>query len=222
MTAYRNDVDALAARHAALSEEIADKRRELADATRLLEDARARARLPVLDDIRIAAPCSASWAAMSGDERVRACGDCNKRVYNLSALTRDEAEALIIEKEGRLCVRYFQRTDGTILLKDCVIGVRRRRRRRVVAAGAAALLAGGGLVMQRADDTDAPRTAPEVMMGGIRVQYVAPVRPRSPSGLDDGMALTGAVAPAYHDPRPAHDRPEVGKPAPTPRAHRRR
>jgi len=27
-------------------------------------------------------------------------------------MTRDEAQALIIEKEGKLCVRYFQRTDG--------------------------------------------------------------------------------------------------------------
>ena len=57
-------------------------------------------------------------------------------------MTRDEAERLIVAKEGRLCVRYFQRTDGTILLKDCTVGVSKKRRRRLVAAGAAALLAG--------------------------------------------------------------------------------
>ena len=37
---------------------------------------------------------------MVGDERVRACGSCDKHVYNLSAMTRDEAQALIIERNG--------------------------------------------------------------------------------------------------------------------------
>ena len=140
---YRDTVDALAARHAALESEVVQKTRELDQAARLLDDAKSRAKLPVLDNIRVASPCSADWAKMSGDERTRHCGDCKKNVYNISAMTRDEAEALIVEKEGRLCLRYFQRADGTILLKDCTIGVRRKRRRRVIVAGAAALIAGG-------------------------------------------------------------------------------
>jgi hypothetical protein len=41
MTAYRNDVDALAARDKALARELADKQRERADVQRLLEEARA-------------------------------------------------------------------------------------------------------------------------------------------------------------------------------------
>jgi hypothetical protein len=135
------ELEALEARHAALETLVAERTRER-DATRqLLEDARERARLPVLDDLRVAAPCSASWAGMTGDERVRACADCKQNVYNLTAMTRDQAEALIREREGRLCVRYFQRSDGTILLADCVVGVRRRRRRRLVIAGAAVTLA---------------------------------------------------------------------------------
>ncbi len=139
---YRSDLDALAARHDALDADVAERTRERDQAAQLLREARARASLPVLDNIRVASPCSASWAAMSGDDRVRACADCKKNVYNLSEMTRDEAEALIIAHEGRLCVRYFQRADGTILLKDCMIGVRRRRRRRIVAAGIAASIAG--------------------------------------------------------------------------------
>ena len=110
----------------------------------MLDEAKRRARLPVLPNIRVASPCSADWNAMTGDERVRACGDCNKHVYNISELTREEAEALIIAKEGKLCVRYFQRKDGTILLKDCTVGVAQKRKRRLFAAGAAAVLAGGG------------------------------------------------------------------------------
>jgi len=144
MAAYRDDLEALNARHEALSTEVAHKSRELAQAAQLLDEAKTRARLPVLDNIRVATPCNADWENMLGDERVRACGDCKKNVFNISTLTRDEAQALIIEKQGKLCVRYFQRHDGTILLKDCSIGVGRRRKRKVVAAGIAALLAGVG------------------------------------------------------------------------------
>lgn len=56
---------------------------------------------------------------MRGDELVRFCGECGKNVYNLSARTAGEAEALIAEHEGRLCVRYFERADGTIVTKGC-------------------------------------------------------------------------------------------------------
>jgi hypothetical protein len=81
---------------------------------------------------------------MTGDDRVRFCGQCEKNVYNLSSMKREEAEALILEKEGKLCIRYFQRTDGTIIVKDCPVGVRRRRRRRWFAASAAAVFAAAG------------------------------------------------------------------------------
>jgi hypothetical protein len=80
---------------------------------------------------------------MIGDDRRRMCGQCDKQVYNLSGMTRDEAQALLIEKEGKLCARFFQRADGTILLADCVVGKQQKRKRLVVIAGASALLAGG-------------------------------------------------------------------------------
>ena len=156
---YRSDLDALALRHAALEVEVDQRTRELDQAKRLLDEAHVRSRLPVLDNIRVASPCSASWDAMTGDARVRACGDCKKSVYNLSELTRDEAEALIIEHEGRLCVRYFQRKDGTILLKDCVIGVRKQRRRRLVALGLAAGAAAGIVTYKTVAHTDELQTA---------------------------------------------------------------
>lgn len=178
---YRADLDALAARHAALETEVAQKTRELDQAARLLDEAKTRARLPVLDNIRVASPCSADWAKMTGDERRRFCGDCKKHVYNLSELTRDEAEALILEKEGRLCVRYYQRADGTILLADCTVGVRRRRRRRVIVAGAAAMLAGGAalavakLRAERPEDSGRHVAGEmEIIQGGVSAE---PLRP---------------------------------------------
>src|SRR5579872_1223747 len=78
----------------------------------------------VLQNIRIASPCPASWEQMAGDERVRHCSECKLNVYNLSAMTRVEAEELLQRREGRLCVRYYRRKDGTILTQDCPRGLR--------------------------------------------------------------------------------------------------
>jgi hypothetical protein len=100
-------------------------------------------RLPVLESLRIATPCNADWDDMKGDEAVRFCGKCEKNVYNLSALSRAEAESLVQEREGRLCVRLYQRADGTVLTSDCPVGVQKKRlRQRVWASisGAAASL----------------------------------------------------------------------------------
>ncbi len=141
---YRDDLDALAARHDALDVEVAEKTRERDRVASLLADAAERARQPVLPNIRIATPCSADWNQMVGDDRVRHCATCDKDVFNLSAMTRDQAEALIVAKAGDLCARYYQRQDGTILLADCAVGVAQKKKRRVVAAGAALLLLGGG------------------------------------------------------------------------------
>ena len=82
-----------------------------------------------LDVLTVASPCPATWDAMSGDEQVRFCRHCQLHVYNLSAMTRDEAEALVSSREGRVCVRFFRRQDGTLLTRDCPIGVRSLRRR---------------------------------------------------------------------------------------------
>ncbi len=82
-----------------------------------------------IENIRVASPCTASWDRMEGDERVRFCGSCQKSVYNLSALNRLEAEQLVAEKEGRLCVRYYQRADGKVLTSDCPVGLQAVRRK---------------------------------------------------------------------------------------------
>lgn len=177
--AYRNDLDALAARHSSLEAEAAQRIAERDDAARLLADARARARLPILDNLRIAAPCQAAWADMSaersGDARVRHCGDCKKSVFDLSEMTREQAEATIVAHNGKLCVRYFQRPDGTIMTADCAVGTRQRRRRRWVAVGTVAMLAAaavGWKVRPKATAPDAfrcnmpPVSAHELELGG--------------------------------------------------------
>lgn len=82
-----------------------------------------------LSHVRVAAPCRADWERMRGNERVRFCDECSMNVYNLSNMTKKDAEALVLSAEGRLCVRYYNRADGTILTKNCPIGLRGLKRR---------------------------------------------------------------------------------------------
>ena len=84
-----------------------------------------------LDHLRIAAPCPADWDQMFSfeGERVRFCSQCNLNVYNLSGMSREEAEALITKTEGRLCVRFYRRADGSILTQNCPVGLKAIKRR---------------------------------------------------------------------------------------------
>ena len=75
-----------------------------------------------LDSVKIASPCSANWNEMRGDERKKYCAMCRLNVYNLSDMTRAEAESFLINSEGRVCVKFYRRTDGTVITKDCPIG----------------------------------------------------------------------------------------------------
>ena len=102
-----------------------------------------------LDNIRVAAPCSADWDSMFGNERVRLCEQCHLNVYNLSEMSRFEADRLINQAEGRLCVRFYRRRDGSIITQNCPVGLRaiKRRLSRVATACASfvlSLMAGVG------------------------------------------------------------------------------
>lgn len=82
-----------------------------------------------LDHVRVAAPCNVDWDSMIGNEQVRFCGQCQLNVYNLSEMTKQEAELLISRTEGRLCVRYYRRSDGSVITQNCPIGLRALQRR---------------------------------------------------------------------------------------------
>jgi Carboxypeptidase regulatory-like domain len=96
---------------------------------------------PVFDlqRIHVASPCPADWNKMAGDDRVRHCAECNLNVYNLSAMTEPEIQRLIASKQGRLCARFYRRSDGTILTQDCPRGLSAVVRR--ISRAAAAVLA---------------------------------------------------------------------------------
>jgi hypothetical protein len=78
----------------------------------------------MLDQIKIASPCTADWEKMAGDNCVRFCPECKKNVFNLSALSRRDAEALLKQTNGNLCARLYRRADGTVLTEDCPVGPR--------------------------------------------------------------------------------------------------
>ncbi len=80
---------------------------------------------------------------MDGDEQVRFCRECSRNVYNLSAMTETEARRVIAEREGRLCIRFYQRRDGTVLTSDCPVG----RKRSFLRTGARTAVAIAGVAV---------------------------------------------------------------------------
>jgi hypothetical protein len=96
-----------------------------------------------LSNIKIASPCSQDWNGMIGTDRKRFCGECKLNVYNLSGMSEQDAENLLMNSEGRLCVRFYRRADGSVLTKDCPVGwqaIKRRVSR--VSTAAASLIFG--------------------------------------------------------------------------------
>jgi hypothetical protein len=95
-----------------------------------------------LRNLRVASPCPVSWEGMTGDDRVRFCGQCRLHVYNFAEMTGDEVRALVSQTEGRVCGKLYRRADGTVLTHDCPVGLRavRRRLARVAGASLAAII----------------------------------------------------------------------------------
>ena len=236
-TPYRNEIDALLERKTVLEAEIA----KLREQTTGLDELRAReaevARelvavdgrlaaggvtrrpLPLLDQVRVASPCKADWNEMLGDERVRFCLGCEKNVYNLSSMPRVDAEALLRERLGsEVCVRFYQRTDGTILTQDCPVGVTKKRRRKLAlaVAGAGAMAAAAATMFIKS--TTACERREGVATAGSAVYTPTPPEPVEVKGEVE-ITMMGVVAPPIAPvrpdvhPEPKHQRPRMGKPS---------
>jgi len=107
---------------------------------------------------------------MIGSDRMRFCGQCSLNVYNLSAMTREAAESLIAANEGRLCVRFYRRGDGSIITQDCPVGLRAVRARvsywtKAVAAAVLTFLAALGFQSLL---SNFPPFEPRITMGAIK------------------------------------------------------
>lgn len=116
--------------------------------------------LPLLDSIQVASPCTVRWDHMTpvgAGDRLRHCAQCSLNVHNISDMTRDDAEAFLraMVPGQRVCGTFWRRPDGTILTRDCPVGLRAARQRLIrvltrAAAAAALLLSGFTLARSRA------------------------------------------------------------------------
>jgi hypothetical protein len=116
-------------------------------------------------------------------------------------MSRVEAEALIMKAEGRLCVRFYQRRDGSVITQDCPVGwARVKQRTRAIATAAfsliIALMSGVFFVSLFAKRTST--------MGEMKVPPVTPVQhtmgavaidPDKVKRTDDGPVMGNYAAP---------------------------
>jgi hypothetical protein len=147
-----------------------------------------------LDRLRVAAPCPKSWEDMVGDSRVRFCDHCHLNVYNLAELTQKETQRLILSSEGRLCGRLYRRSDGTLLTKDCPVGlqaVRKRISRRAAAVFATLLGLSSTVFAQHSKEKDSCQ--PQVRI--TKTQKLNDEKPLLAGSLFDpnGAVIPGAA-----------------------------
>lgn len=161
-----------------------------------------------LNDLKRSSPCAADWNEMYGSGRKRFCGDCRLNVYNLSGMTREEAETLIMNAEGRLCVRFYKRADGSVMTRDCPVGwakVKQRTRVFVTAAFSLVMAMFSGVFFVSLFSKKQPmigrleipvtKPGPEITTGAIAVNNNSNTGPRS-----NGRYLMGNyVTPAGKD-----------------------
>jgi hypothetical protein len=158
-----------------------------------------------LDVLSVKNPCPESWDAMEGDDEARSCGVCRMTVYDLSAMTRERAEQLVAEREGRLCVRFYRRADGTVSTADCApirFAALRRTARRTLGA-AAALFASlltlvVGLGLFRLSDVDVASWLEDGPLG------------RLAKAMDPDPVIMGEMPPSPHELGEALPEPELG------------
>jgi hypothetical protein len=94
----------------------------------------------LLNSVVIKTPCSEKWESMTGDDKVRLCGQCNLNVHNLSNMTDVEAAAVLKRrKTERVCVFGYKRMDGSIVVDNCPKRLRKLRNCLRVAVVAATL-----------------------------------------------------------------------------------
>lgn len=161
----------------------------------------------LLDGISIASPCSADWNQMQGDDRRRFCGSCKLHVHNLSGMTANAATALLQQaSKGRVCVRFFRRADGTVLTRDCPVGLRQKMRRALARAGALWLALWGSAVSctrQTASEGQPPAVPLEWKGEAVMGDMVAPppALPEPVAPQPEPHECMGRVAPPQEPPK---------------------
>jgi hypothetical protein len=165
----------------------------------------------MLQNVRVAAPCHESWESMSGTAQVRACERCQHKVYNLSEMTAAEAADVIRKAEGRLCVRFYRRADGTLMTRDCPVGAQARRKKvgrgLAMATATASVVIGARLYAnQRPVEATAPPPSQTLPEGTV---LLIPTESHTETEAERGHFVLGEVAmPGFEQPA---DKSALGK-----------
>lgn len=76
----------------------------------------------LLERVRVPQPCDASWDEITEQRDAvsaqRLCEHCEREVHDLSQMTKAEAEDLIGNSKGKVCVRLVKDADGRTVTKD--------------------------------------------------------------------------------------------------------
>lgn len=144
---------------------------------------------------------------MIGDNRKRYCGECKLNVFNLSGMSKTEAENLIMNAEGRLCVRFYKRADGSVITEDCPVGwAKVKQRTKVYVTAVASLIfsffGAIGLVgaFNKSKDLSSKfpipffTPTPEHIMGGISPMTPTPTPKATPKATPKDQPLMGKIA----------------------------
>jgi len=177
--------------------------------------------IKLLDTVHVAAPCDADWNAMTpvDGNRARHCDRCAHSVHNLSALSREAAEALLAENADRpLCIQYSLRPDGSILTADQpnalqilrTMLARPQARAASVVAALALMLSMGGTA--GADENRSVKgyrgpiehVKPVAVMGRSKVIFLGKRAIIAPGVNAAGVKKSDAAPPAEHKRKPSH------------------
>src|SRR6266851_3625335 len=71
-----------------------------------------------LRNITVNSPCLADWDQMIGNDQFRFCEHCDLKVHNISEFTYSRAARLVARSKGRLCVRYYQNSEGAAITRQ--------------------------------------------------------------------------------------------------------
>ena len=170
-----------------------------------------------LDVIDVARPCEMDWYGMRGDDRVRFCGHCSLHVYNLSEMPAAEALRLVSETEGRLCVRFYRRADGTVVSRDCGIMAAAKRLGRWATAATACALSAFVAAMGLTRSGGASPTPKDNSPSGDCEQVMGKMLPPATQPavrMGEARVMMGSVAPVINPPTPP--RPPATQPTSQP------
>ncbi len=164
-----------------------------------------------LEQIKIAEPCHKSWDAMTGDAQKRFCDSCSKHVYDLSTMTREDAEALVNRGES-VCIRMQRDAGGSVKTKPMVMNTRDTKADRFpprwmrAAASVAAMLGITSLFQSGCKKEEPNHVLGEMIPKNVRTMGLVALPDRE----------MGAVAPSTQPIEPAFEMGDIAAPSTQP------